>query len=45
MGKVLMGISEIWIKGIMMEIRVLVMVMLEVIGEIIDIDVRIEIKQ
>jgi hypothetical protein len=43
MGKVLMGISEILIKGIMMEIRVLVMVMLEVIVEIIDIDVRIEI--
>jgi hypothetical protein len=43
MGKVLMGISEILIKGIMMEIRVLVMVMLEVIVEIIDIDVHIEI--
>jgi hypothetical protein len=43
MGKVLMGISEILIKGIMMEIRVLVMVMLEVIVETIVIDVHIEI--
>jgi hypothetical protein len=43
MGKVLMGISEILIKGIMMEIRVLVMVMLEVIMEIIVLDVHIEI--
>jgi hypothetical protein len=43
MGKVLMGISENLIKGIMMEIRVLVMVMLEVIMEIIIIDVHIEI--
>jgi hypothetical protein len=43
MGKVLMGILEILIKGTMMEIRVLVMAMLVVIGEIIDIDVRIEI--
>jgi hypothetical protein len=43
MGKVLMGISEILIKGIMMEIRVLVMDMLEVIAEIIVIDVHIEI--
>jgi hypothetical protein len=43
MGKDLMGILEILIKGIMMEIRVLVMVILEVIVEIIDIDVHIEI--
>jgi hypothetical protein len=43
MGKVLMGISEILIKGIMMEIRVLVMDMLEVIVETIVIDVHIEI--
>jgi hypothetical protein len=43
MVKVLKGILEIMIKGTMMAIRVLVMVMLVVIGEIIDIDVRIEI--
>jgi hypothetical protein len=43
MGKLLMGISEILIKGIMMEIRVLVLVMLEVIVETIVIDVHIEI--